>query len=164
MSGAHELVYFPSWTAGRQGYAARMREVFQGQLEQRGLRLTGQRALILDALLTAERHLSLEDLYRELKPKGIGRATIFRMLKLLEDCRLVERVTPPDGAPRFEVKSERPHHDHLICVECGGITEVRWPEVEKIQERVCRQEGFQVSWHRHEVFGRCGECAKARKA
>ena len=156
---AKELVFCPTWTAGRRGYAARIRELFQAQLEKSGLRLTRQRELILDSLLKAERHVSLEDLYRELKPRGIGRATIFRMLRLLEESRLVERVTPADGAPRFEVKSERPHHDHLICVECGGITEVRWPEVERIQDRACRKIGFSIAWHRHEVFGRCRSCA-----
>ena len=156
-----ELVYFPAWAAGRRGYSERIRELFREQLAKSGLRPTRQRERILDALLTADRHLSLEDLYGQLKGRGIGRATIFRTLRLLEDSRLVERVTPPSGAPRFEVKGERPHHDHLICVGCGGITEVRWPEVEKIQERVARQSGFSITWHRHEVFGRCRACRAA---
>jgi Fur family ferric uptake transcriptional regulator len=153
-----ELVYFPTWTAGRQGYAQRVRELFEEHLAKHGLRVTRQRERILEALLEADRHLTLEDLYAQLKGKGIGRVTIFRMLKMLEECGLVDRVTPRDGNPRFEIQSERPHHDHLICVQCGSITEVRWPEVEKIQEKTCRQLGFEINFHRHEVFGKCAKC------
>jgi hypothetical protein len=35
------------------------------------------------------------------------------------------------GRPRYEIKMERPHHDHLVCVDCGVIQEVQWPEIEK---------------------------------
>ena len=153
-----ELIFFPTWTAGRRGYCERVHELFAEQLQKNGLRLTRQRQRILEVLLEAERHLSLEEMYQTLKGKGIGRVTIFRMLKLLEESGLVARVTPQDGTPRFELKGERPHHDHLICVDCGVITEVRWPEVERIQERTCRQLNFAILYHRHEVFGRCKKC------
>lgn len=158
MNGRKELVYFPTWTAGRKGYAERMRQVFQEYLKSQDLLFTSQRELILDHLLAADRHLSLEDIYATLRGKGIGKATIFRTVKMLEECRLVERVTAPNGRPRFEVKAERPHHDHLICLACGGIMEVQWPDVEKIQDKTCKALGFSILYHRHELFGRCKEC------
>jgi Fur family transcriptional regulator, ferric uptake regulator len=155
-----ELVFFPTWTAGRQGYAQRVRELFEEELQKKGLRLTKQRERILETLLGAERHLSQEEMYQALKGKGIGRVTVFRMLKLLEDCGLVDRVNTRDGHPRYELKGERPHHDHLICLDCGAITEVRWPQVEKIQDKACKELGFEIVYHRHEVFGRCRLCTK----
>ena len=158
MPNTKELIYFPTWTAGRKGYAERIRQVFQEYLRSKDLLLTPQRTLILNHLLSAERHLSQDDIYGALKSKGIGKVTVFRTLKMLEECRLVERVTAPNGRPRFEVKMERPHHDHLICVECGGIMEIQWPEVEKIQDRTCKKVGFTILYHRHELFGRCKEC------
>ena len=162
MSDRKELVYFPTWTAGRKGYAERMRQVFQEYLKSRDLHLTPQRVTILDHLLAADRHLSLEDIYAALRGRGIGKVTVFRTVKMLEECRLVERVTAPNGRPRFEVKMERPHHDHLICLSCGGIMEVQWPEVEKIQETTCRKLGFRVVYHRHELFGHCKDCDAKR--
>jgi Fur family ferric uptake transcriptional regulator len=162
MSNPKELVYFPTWTAGRKGYADRMREVFQEYLKGKDQHATKQRQLILDHLLNAERHLSQDDIYQALRPRGIGKVTIFRTLKMLEDCFLVTKVTPPDSRPRYEVTKERPHHDHLVCLDCGGITEVQWPEVERIQDVTCKKYGFAVVYHRHELFGHCRDCQGPR--
>lgn len=153
-----ELVYFPTWAAGRNGYSDRIRQLFQEYHHTKGLRMTNQRSMILDFLLKANRHVGMDEIYQALKPKGVGKVTVFRALKMLEECKLVDRVTPSDGRPRYEVNHERPHHDHLICIQCGGIQEIQWPEVEKIQEKGCKKIGFQITFHRHEVFGRCKNC------
>lgn len=153
-----ELVYFPGWAAGRAGYAARIRELFREHVARRGLVDTRQREEILNHLLETDRHLSQEEIYAALKSRGIGRVTVFRTLKLLEEVGLVERVHDRSDRPRFEIKTDRPHHDHLVCVDCGGIQEVQWPDIEKIQDRECRRLGFAPVYHRHEVFGRCKAC------
>lgn len=153
-----ELVFFPSWTAGREGYAARIHEVFQQYLTDKGLRHTPQRQQIVDHLLHADEHLTLNDVYLALKSKGIGKVTVFRTLKMLEECRLAERVNSPSGVAKFEIKFERPHHDHLVCVECGRIREVQWPDIERVQMKTCKALKFEPLWHRHEIFGRCETC------
>ncbi|MBI4369709.1 MAG: transcriptional repressor [Elusimicrobia bacterium] len=153
-----ELVYFPSWMAGRQGYAERIRELFEELLNKRGLKDTRQRRQILEFLLSAQRHVSQEEIYQALKYRGIGRVTVFRALKMLEEARLLDRVHAASGTPRYEINRERPHHDHMICVQCGSILEVRWPQVERVQDQTCRSYGFEPMWHRHEIFGRCREC------
>ena len=159
-----ELVFFPSWTAGRRGYAARIREVFQEYLTHQNLRFTTQRETILDYLLKAENHVTQNEVYQALRGKGIGKVTVFRTLKMLEECRLAERVTSPRGGlPKYEIKHERPHHDHLICMECGAIREVQWPGVERIQEKTCKALHFSPVWHRHEIFGRCSDCEARRR-
>ena len=158
MSDKKELIYFPTWTAGRKGYAERIRQIFEDHLKKKEMFFTTQRRAILDLLLEAERHLSQDDIYQALRGKGIGRVTVFRALKMLEDCGLIERVTAHDGRAHYEVNMERPHHDHLICVECGAIAEVQWPKVERIQTKTCREQGFAILYHRHEIFGRCREC------
>lgn len=163
MSPNSELTVFPTWTAGRPGYSQRIREAFQEHLEKNSLRLTAQRRRILDYLLSTEMHVSLKDIYGALRKHGIGRVTVFRTLKMLEEAKLVDHVTAAGGTSRFEVKLERPHHDHLICIQCGGIQEVRWPELEKIQDKICRGLEFSIAWHRHEVFGRCRDCQAGAK-
>lgn len=163
MSESKELIYFPTWIAGRKGYAERVRQVFQEHLKKKDLVFTSQRSKIIDHLLQAERHLSQEDIYHALRGEGIGKVTVFRTLKLLEECRLIERVTDSKGRPRYEVEMDRPHHDHLVCLNCGMIIEIQWPEVERIQEKVSRKIGFTISYHRHELFGYCKECSLKAK-
>jgi Fur family ferric uptake transcriptional regulator len=155
----NELVFFPTWAAGRAGYADRIREVFHRHVSNAGLMHTHQREDILNHLLTAERHLTQDEIYLALKSKGIGKVTVFRTLKLLDEAGLTEKVSGSDGTVRYEVKLDRPHHDHLVCVSCGGIQEVQWPEIERFQEKVCREKGFLPQFHRHEVFGRCQSCS-----
>lgn len=155
-----ELVFFPHYTGDRDQYVKRIYERFTAHLAKNGLRLTDQRRRILDFFLQTDRHLSQEEIYAALRKYGIGRATVFRTLKMLEEAKLVDHVIGSTGTPRFEVNIERPHHDHLICVECGRIQEVRWPKLEEIQEQACRKVGFSPKWHRHEVFGRCRECTR----
>lgn len=156
-----ELLFFPAQKGGHlKSYTRRIHRFFADYLAAHGLRLTGQRRLILDLFLESDRHLSQDDIYKALRQHGVGRATVFRTLKMLEESKLVEHVIGPGGTPRFEVKLDRPHHDHLICVSCGSIQEVRWPRLEAIQEKTCRKIGFIPKWHRHEIFGLCRACAR----
>lgn len=156
-----ELVHDSAWSGDRRGYNQKVYRQFSEYLSRNGLRLTGQRKRILDIFLQAERHLSQEDIYRALRRYGLGRATVFRTLKMLQECRLVDNVIGSSGTPLFEVNLERPHHDHLICISCGRIQEISWPKLEAIQEQGCRKLGFVPKWHRHEIFGRCRVCAKS---
>lgn len=126
-----------------------------------GLRETSQREGVLRFLAQTQGHLSLEEIYdgiRTFQP-GIGRATVFRTVKLLEEIELVSRVTLADGQARFEYAHERRHHDHMICVECGDTLEFSSPAIERLQAQAARARGFQLRWHRHEMFGRCAACA-----
>lgn len=157
-----ELVYFPSWAAGRNGYADRIRQHFQEYHQAKGMRMTQQRSHILEYLLKTNHHVEMDEIYRALRPQGIGKVTVFRALKMLEECKLVDRVHSSDGKPRYEVKFERPHHDHLICIECGLIQEIQWPEIERIQEKTCKNIGFLPTFHRHEIYGRCQACQKKK--
>lgn len=136
--------------------------VFTEHLAKNGLRLTGQRRRILDLLLKTKRHLTQEEIHSALRAHGLGRATVFRTLKMLQACGLVSPVVDRDGTPRFEIDRGRPHHDHLICMDCGLIAEVRWPRLERIQREACRRLGFKPRWHRHEVFGLCRACVRKR--
>ncbi len=157
-----ELSYFPGST-NREDYAKKIAAVFSEYLEKNGLRLTSPRRKILDCLLKADRHLNQEEIYQSLRPQGIGRATVFRTIKMLEDSNLLSRIAGISGPPRFEVHSERPHHDHLVCISCGSIQEIQWPELERIQEKACGKIGFEIKWHRHEIFGFCKKCAGSSK-
>ena len=63
-----------------------------------------------------------------------------------------------DGLTRYELADDEAHHDHLICVECGSITEFEEPEIEVLQEKVARRYGFELRSHKHEMYGVCPAC------
>ena len=162
-----EVILFPRYTrrpAQFKLWLASILRTFQEYLATRGLNLTHQRETVLRCLMAAGTHLSLDDLYATAKKKDptIGRATVFRTLKLLKECGLVAEVGSADGRARFELKADRPHHDHMICVECGRIAEFESPMMERFQNAAIRRHGFTALWHRHEIFGRCQGCAGHR--
>lgn len=164
---SHELALFPTTTAtpgGRQRWQQRIAVAFQDHLAEDGLKLTPQRRAILESLFKATDHLDLDGVYEAVKPErtGVGRATVFRTLKLLEHYGLVDRVEAANGVARFELKHDRPHHDHMVCIECGGIFEFQSPRMEMLQDAAVRQAGFTALWHRHEIFGRCRPCTAKR--
>lgn len=137
-------------------------QLFRSYLKRQGLKHTPQREEILAYLLKAEKHLSPEEIYQSLRERDprLGRATVFRTLKLLEKGGLASHVTFADGRQKFERAHGRPHHDHMICIECGDALEFSSPAVERLQERIARRSGFHILWHRHEIFGRCRACEK----
>ena len=167
MKSAAEVILFPRHARRPEQFRhwlSTILQTFQEHLGRRGLKLTRQREEILRCFMAAERHLGIKELYRALKKQdpSIGRATIFRTLKLLQECGLVAEVGSSNGRSKFELKADRPHHDHMICVECGRIIEFQSPTMERFQDEAIRRHGFAALWHRHEIFGRCRDCLKSR--
>ena len=136
--------------------------VFRDYVKEKGLKDTAQREEILAFLLKAKEHLSPEDIYQALRKSDprLGRATVFRTMKLLEECGLASKVVFADGSGKYERAHGRHHHDHMICVDCQAALEFESPEIEAIQAKEAAKRGFQVLWHRHELFGRCRACAR----
>ena len=165
----HEVVLFPidlRQPERRRQWESGVYATFAHFLGEQGLHMTNQRKVVLQCLLGAKTHLREDDVYRHARKTetGLGRTTVFRTLKLLEQCGLADRVEAVDGTPRFELKHDRPHHDHMVCVECGRITEFQSPEMELHQNQAIRDHGFEALWHRHEIFGRCRTCVAKRHA
>lgn len=135
-------------------------QVLRDHLRKKGLKDTSQREEVLAFLSKADRHLSSEELFDALRKKDpkIGRATVFRTLKLLEECGLASKVSFPDGQTRYERAHGRHHHDHMICVDCQDVIEFESDEIEALQSLVARKNHFHLLWHRHELFGRCRRC------
>lgn len=136
--------------------------VFQQLLESKGLKFTKQRREILDFLLKTRKHVTPEEIYRDLNRSdpSLGRATVFRTLHLLEDSGFANKISFPDGRHGYEHNFSRPHHDHMICVQCSGVIEFSNSTIERLQDEISRRYQFTPLWHRHEIFGRCRKCRK----
>ena len=137
-------------------------KVFRQELEARGLKFTRQRREILDYLLRARKHMTPEDIYRDLSKRdaGLGRATVFRTLRVLEEAGFADKIQFADGRQAYEHKFARPHHDHMICMQCKAVIEFTNPVIERLQGQIAREFQFTPVWHRHEIVGKCRKCSK----
>ena len=141
------------------------RELLTAHMERRGLRSTDQRRLIVETFFQAPHHISIEELLAEVRKDDprVGYATVYRTLKLLTECGVAFERRFGDGLTRYELADETSHHDHLICVECGDITEFEEDAIEELQEGVARKYGFVLRSHKHELYGVCPRCQGARR-
>jgi len=119
------------------------------ELRKAGLKVTLPRLKILEILENSrDRHLSAEDIYRELLDSGeeIGLATVYRVLTQFEAASLVVRHNFEGGHSVFEL-DDGSHHDHMVCVETGRVIEFVDEEIEKIQERIARNHNYEIVDH-----------------
>lgn len=133
-------------------------------LKKVGLKVTLPRLKILEILeKSKEHHLSAEDIYRVLLDSGedIGLATVYRVLTQFEDAGLVVRHHFESGQSVFEM-DHGAHHDHLVCVKCGGVEEFVDDIIEKRQEEIAKQAGYTITDHSLNIYGICKKCQKKR--
>jgi Fur family transcriptional regulator, ferric uptake regulator len=130
-------------------------------LKNAGLKATLPRLKIINLFETsALRHMTAEDVYRQLLSEGldIGLATIYRVLTQFEQAGLLVRHHFESGKAVFEL-NEGQHHDHLVCMQCGRVEEFYDPDIEKRQNRIARDRGFEIREHALYLYA---ECVKAR--
>ncbi len=146
----------------------RLRQSLDDYMSERGLRTTEQRRLIVNTFFDSTEHLTIDELLEQVRAKDsrVGYATVYRTMKMLSEGGIANELHFGDGVTRYEIADEDAHHDHLICEECGQITEFEEPLIEELQERIATRYGFIVSHHKHELYGRCKDreaCEQRRR-
>jgi Fur family ferric uptake transcriptional regulator len=116
--------------------------------------MTGQRRIIARVLSAAKDHPDVEEVYRRANAVDarISLSTVYRTLRLFEAKGILERHDFGAGRGRYEEATRR-HHDHLIDIETGKVIEFRNEEIERLQERVARELGFNLVGHKLELYG-----------
>ncbi|MBR7001050.1 MAG: ferric iron uptake transcriptional regulator [Neisseriaceae bacterium] len=143
-------------------------EIAMGHTEQirsLGMKVTGPRLKILSLFEThPEEHLSAEDVYRLTLEEdlNIGVATVYRVLAQFEEAGILMRHNFDTGKAVYELDRGN-HHDHLVCVRCGKITEFCDDRIEKLQDDVAEEHGYEIIDHAMYLYGTCGECQKSVK-
>jgi Fur family ferric uptake transcriptional regulator len=129
-------------------------EAFRRHLGRQRLRVTRQRMVIVSTFSRVEDHVSVDDLLERVKKEDstVGYATVYRTLKLLVEAGLASARQFGDGFTRFEPRPEE-HHDHLVDEDAGTVHEFHDARIEEMQEEIARAHGFQLTRHRHDVFG-----------
>lgn len=131
-------------------------------MKQKGFKSTKQRDIIANEFLKTGEHLTAEELYKRVNNchKNIGFTTVYRTLKLLAESGLATERIFADHLTRYEPVSAEEHHDHLICLTCGSITEFENPKLERMQEKIASDFGFSIVDHKMEFYGYCRDCNK----
>ena len=135
-------------------------------LKNLGLKATGPRLKMPEAVFPPsfpgdDRHLSAEEVYKELVNLGEdgGLATVYRVLAQFASAGILTRRNFEHGTAVFELDDGH-HHDHLICVMCGKVVEFVDEEVEKRQAEVAAKHGYELVDHSMALYGVCPECRK----
>jgi Fur family ferric uptake transcriptional regulator len=125
------------------------------RLEMRGHRVTASRRRVLDAVLAQPSHFTIDDVLHT--TRKVGRATVFRTMKLLVDLNIVCRVLLEDGALHYRL-SARGHHHHLVCRDCGRVEDFTTCDVSSLVRELARANKYEIEGHWLEVYGRCQAC------
>jgi Fur family ferric uptake transcriptional regulator len=135
--------------------------LFRRYLREQGLPVTQQREAIAEIVFASSGHLSVEEIEERLRDRDdrIGKATIYRTLETLVKSGLVAEHDFGEGFKRYEhLFGQGPVRGHLVCTECGRVTEVEDPELERVQETVAHAHGFRPVKYRIQTYGLCAEC------
>jgi Fur family ferric uptake transcriptional regulator len=129
------------------------------KLRERGLRLTPQRQLILEAVHGLG-HATPEQIHHTVQERvaGVNITTVYRTLELLEELGLVTHTHLSHGSPTYHGAGEH-QHVHLVCRNCGTIIEVAPEVLQPVTDRLREQRGFRVDIGHVALFGVCADCA-----
>ncbi|HIG67021.1 MAG TPA: ferric iron uptake transcriptional regulator [Candidatus Thioglobus sp.] len=119
------------------------------ELKKVGLKVTLPRIKILQILEDCpDWHMTAEDIYQTLRDaqEDVGIATVYRVLTQFEAAGLITRHNFDSGPAIYEL-DKGDGHDHMVCTETGKVVEFHDPEIQKRQEQIARENGFQVIGH-----------------
>jgi Fur family ferric uptake transcriptional regulator len=131
-------------------------------LRSRGLRLTAQRQLVLEAVHELG-HATPDQVHVKVNETaaGINITTIYRTLELWEELGLVTHAHLSHGAPTYHGVVDNPHA-HLVCRQCGGVQEVPVGMLDELAAKLEGERGFMVDVGHVSLFGLCAECEACR--
>jgi len=136
--------------------AAKNIQILKEVLQKEGLRFTRQRLAVWREIRISREHRDADDIYIGIRSKGakVSRATVYRTIDVLVKNNLVRKLDVGDGKNRFESKIDEEHHDHMICLETGNIIEFYNSRLEKLQEKIALDNGYELVRHVHQLFVR----------
>ncbi len=132
------------------------------QLKRNGHKVTAPRRKLLQYLDGRDAPFTAEEIYGELSATGVGRATVFRTLKLLQDVGVLVRVHLEHGCQHYQaapgIPGDTHHHDRIICRECGDIALLDQCPMRSDVSDIARRSGFRIQGHHLDLYGICSSC------
>jgi Fur family ferric uptake transcriptional regulator len=134
-----------------------------GLLRQNGYRLTPQRHAVLKAIASSHDHLTSAEICARVRQEHptIGLATVYRVINLLAELKLICRVSLGGDSQRYLMKRPVEHHHHLVCSQCGRAVDFMKCDLSQLEQRLSQETGFNIEGHLLELYGRCPDCCAA---
>ena len=126
-----------------------------------GMRVTHQRALIMEIIRQGRGHLDADEIYRRAREKEprLSLSTVYRTLQMLKKLGLVEELHFDEGHHHYEVKPSAEHH-HLVCLGCGRVIEFHYPLSRYLRRKVPEAKGFDITETEVRMTGYCAKCRR----
>ena len=131
-----------------------MSNAIEEKCKKKGVRLTDQRRVIAKVMSESDNHPDVDELHKKVNKHDskISIATVYRTVKLFEEAGILAKHDFKGTKARYE-ETTREHHDHLIDINTGEITEFVNKDIEKLQEQVAEKLGYKLVDHRLELYG-----------
>ena len=131
-----------------------MENDIENKCVKKGVRLTEQRKLVAKVMSESDDHPDVDELHKRVNKldSKISIATVYRTVKLFEETGIVAKHDFKGTKARYEEATSE-HHDHLIDINTGEITEFVDKDIEELQEKVAAKLGYKLVDHRLELYG-----------
>ena len=131
------------------------------RLRGQGFRLTPQRMMILSAIEDGNGHICAEEIYAKVTAKypHVNISTVYRTLELLKKLGMVIETDLGDGRLRYH-STDKGHHHHLVCTECGAIIDIDESTLARLQDVLLNRYKFSAELKHVAIFGLCEKCQK----
>ena len=126
-----------------------------------GLRITSQRALIMEVIRHGEGHLDADEVYRRARGRQprLSLSTVYRTLQTLKKIGLVEEVHFNEAHHNYEIKPPTEHH-HLVCLGCGRVVEFEYPLARLVKRNITEAKDFEITGSEIKMTGYCAKCRR----
>jgi len=133
-------------------------EAFERICRERGLPITVQRRIILEAVLELDNHPTADQVHAAVANRisGISRTTVYRTLETLVRLGLITKACHPAGVTRYD-RQTKIHH-HLICLHCDEVVDINDERLDALPIPDTSAYGFEVTDHRVQLRGICKQC------
>lgn len=126
-------------------------------LKDKGLKITKQRKLILEAIEKAHHPISADELFEDIKGKGLDLSTVYRNLNILEEKNVLLKTTNLDSINYYQLNTDE--HKHFItCSICHSKYTIENCPVHELEEQIESETGFIIQGHNFEFTGICPNC------
>ena len=131
--------------------------LLERRIARSGRRVTRPRRAVLGAMQQLGDHFTAEGVMAA--APEVGRATVFRTLRLLQEIGVLCQVVLDDSTVEYRLTSGG-HHHHIVCSECGAVNDFASCDIQELLDELARRTGYEIDSHRLEVYGRCSRCRR----